>query len=487
MGRYWITLFGCLFSFLGYNRDLYWDSPSMAAYDQCLRLQIDSAQHYLQIASKADPENLMPVMLQGYLEFLEVYVSEDPRQFEHFAAKQQLRIRELGMGERENPYSLFAQAESHLHLTLLSLRFQDLIGTIKQLKCSYKLHHKNNKRFPDFLPSKKSVAVLDIILGSIPDQYKLGMSLLNLQGDLEHGVSTLDSLSKLSSDEFIFHHETVLTLAMLRFHLLRQHEEAIALLNSFMIPRKGYLLDYYITAHITIHSGKVQEAKRILDNRPKSESYISFPYMFFLEGLTSMYLNLPDATENFMLFIDKTQGQTNIKAAWQKVAWIALLSGEDENYQKAMQMVAKEGQANIDADKQALREALSDAPPCPVLLKARILYDGGFYEQALKAIQNGGLCPQEKIYTTEKNYRLGRIYQALDENENALKSYLTAVETGWGINRYFPYNACLQLGHIYREQGFEEEARIYFQRVLESPDHEYKFGLDQKARAALNQ
>lgn len=486
-GRYTITLIGCLFSFLGFGRDIYWDAHCLKAYDHCMKLQIDSGQQSLQLAMQADPENLMPIMLQGYLEFLEVYVTEDPRLFQHFAPKQQQRIRELGMGDRENPYSLFAQAESHLHLTLLNLRFQDLIGAVKQLKRSYKLHHKNNQRFPDFLPSQKSVAVLDIILGSIPEQYQWGMSLLNLKGDLEEGIKKLDSLTNLSEEDFIFKDETILTSAMLKFHLLRQSDEAWTLLIQHGIPRKGYLLDHYIAAHIAIHSGKVEQAMEIINSRPKGEAYIDFTYLAYLKGLAGMYLKVPEAKEDFLFFIEQTQGQSNIKAAWQKIAWMALIQGNEAEYIQAMDKVIKEGQAKIDADKQALMEAESKHPPCPALLDARILYDGGFYEEAISALEKSGDCPSDQVYETEKYYRQGRILQALEDKTAALQAYLAAVESGWGLNRYFPYNACLQLGYLYKEQGFEEEAKIYFQKVLDSPDHEYKFGLDQKARAALNQ
>ncbi len=46
--------------------------------------------------------------------------------------------------------------------------------------------------------------------------------------------------------------------------------------------------------------------------------------------------------------------------------------------------VLKESPGDVGADKDAVREAESGLIYHPVLLKARLLFDGGYYDTALK-------------------------------------------------------------------------------------------------------
>lgn len=122
-----------------------------------------------------------------------------------------------------------------------------------------------------------------------------------------------------------------------------------------------------------------------------------------------------------------------------------------------------------------------------VLLKARLLFDGGYYTKAhdlLKSIK------PTKAFDTLKDkleyiYRLGRVHHKMEDYENAIKLYESTIEIGEKLSYYFAANSALELGNLYESQNDYEKAKIYFEKCLEMKDHEYENSLSQKAKAGL--
>ncbi len=144
------------------------------------------------------------------------------------------------------------------------------------------------------------------------------------------------------------------------------------------------------------------------------------------------------------------------------------------------------GNTETDADKQALKEAESGRWPNEVLLRARLLDDGGYYSRALLVL--AGKHPSsfpDPADQLEYNYRIGRIYDALNRKTEALVAYQEALRLGENRREYYGARAALQIGYIYESRGDKKNALIYFRKVLEMKSHDYKNALDQKAKAGI--
>ncbi|HLP20279.1 MAG TPA: hypothetical protein VK174_08260, partial [Chitinophagales bacterium] len=139
------------------------------------------------------------------------------------------------------------------------------------------------------------------------------------------------------------------------------------------------------------------------------------------------------------------------------------------------------------ADKQALKEATAGIMPNISLLRARLLFDGGYYERAAtemnKISENGFKTVEEQ---TEYFYRTGRIYDEWNKKDSALALYSKAIEKGKDLPRYFAANSAFETGKIYEQRGNKEKATEFYNLCLSFENHEYKNGLDQKAKAGLN-
>ena len=70
--------------------------------------------------------------------------------------------------------------------------------------------------------------------------------------------------------------------------------------------------------------------------------------------------------------------------------------------------------------------------------------------------------------------------------DSALLYYRRAIDKGKDIPRYFAANSALESAKIYEAKGEKDKAKYYYNLCLSFPNHEYKNGLDQKAKAGLN-
>ena len=149
-------------------------------------------------------------------------------------------------------------------------------------------------------------------------------------------------------------------------------------------------------------------------------------------------------------------------------------------------MVLKRGNTDTDADKEANKNAKSGRWPNPLLLKARVLNDGGYNDQALTLLQTKNI--NEFTDATDKleyTYRTGRIYDDLNKDDAAIKNYLTAISLGISRTEYYASRAALQIGMIYEKQGNKSLAIQYYTKCLEMANHDYKDSIDQKAKSGI--
>jgi tetratricopeptide (TPR) repeat protein len=121
-----------------------------------------------------------------------------------------------------------------------------------------------------------------------------------------------------------------------------------------------------------------------------------------------------------------------------------------------------------------------------LLLKARLLNDGGYHNEAYKLLANKTESSFDKIEEKlEFSYRIARIFDDLGKDEEAIQKYLIAIKIGANRKEYFASRAAYQIGQIYEMRGLKEQAIAYYQKCIEMEDHEFKDSLDQRAKAGI--
>jgi tetratricopeptide (TPR) repeat protein len=156
------------------------------------------------------------------------------------------------------------------------------------------------------------------------------------------------------------------------------------------------------------------------------------------------------------------------------------------------------GEPYLDADRQALSEAQDTLPLNIVLLKARLLFDGGYYRKAMEQLEvpdkltvSGGRdsLPQilllNKRDSVECRYRLARIFDRLGDLDSAVLNYKQVLAGDPGSGWYFAPNAALHLGMIHEAAGYTERALAYYRECLRINKSAYKKSIDYKARQGV--
>jgi hypothetical protein len=471
----------------GFSQSFDFNENCRKAYHKVFNLELNEAESLLNDESIVNPDNRAVYLLADYIDFFRIYIREDEALYFELLSNKKTRLKQLASGDKSSPYYLYAQAEVLIHWAIVRLKFEEYLGAFSNVKKAWQLLQKNKRKFPSFVGNNKSIGVLHAIIGAIPNEYKWGVELLGFEGDIDQGIGELEDLLE-NSDEatYIFRPEAEVLLAFLQLHIALNKYKAWEIVNNENFLTDAGLLKYFVKASIAMHTGKNDVAVDVLLNRPKGDQYESFYFLDYLTGLTKLRRLDSDADQYIDLFIHRFKGKNYIKEAWQKLAWYALLNGDMDLYQSRMQKVKKEGYALIEPDKAALSEAKTGIIPNQILLRSRLLFDGGYYYRALELLQGFSINDFNSLHDQlEFTYRAGRLFMALNDFEQARGYFYATIKNDRESHFYFPSAASLQLGLIFEKEMDVERARFYFKKCLSYKGNPYQSGLESQAKAGL--
>jgi hypothetical protein len=166
---------------------------------------------------------------------------------------------------------------------------------------------------------------------------------------------------------------------------------------------------------------------------------------------------------------------------------MAFLEGATEKRLNYFEKVKSEGSAVIDEDKMVLKDAKKQHTTHYGLLSTRLLYDGGYYQAALKELQSVKGLKEYSGFSDEYWYRLARIQSKLDYDTNEIIAYYQeAFEFGKASSNYFAPMSALQIAFIYEKKKEYANAKIYFEKCLSLSNFDYERGIHQKAKSGLS-
>ncbi len=467
------------------------------AYDLLFALRLDEGLALLEAERRANPGNRMPWFLANYADFFICYIGEDADEFQRREGFKEQRLDELGEGQRSSPWYRYTEAEVQLQWALARLKHEQYLKAFREIRRAYKLLEENRQLHPDFKPTYKSLGLLHAIIGAIPDRYQWGVRIVGLDGDMAQGMAELDALLEWARAEgdYGFEQEALVYRALMALYLENDPEAAWGTVSAERLKLEGHLLNHFVAASVAMRTGRNDEAVAFLEAAPRGPAYADFAYLDFMLGLAKLRRLDPDADGALNRFLLTFPGRNYVKECHQKLAWHALVQQpEPQNrsaYGERIAQALTAGTEVIDDDKQAQAEAEAFAEqgtvPNRTLLRARLLFDGGYYKRALQELEGKSIDDfnslNEKV---EFTYRAGRIYHEANLPEKALPYYEATLGRGYDLPRYFAANAALHIGYIQEAAGQRAEAEASFRTAMRLKDHPYASSIQSKARAGLN-
>ncbi len=489
MKIYVLIFFTLLLNVFGYSQGYFEETPAIkAAYNEIVNLKLETAQISLEKIKVEEPNNLMVLHLENYIDFFTVFINEEKNEFKRLEKNKGKRIKQIkNHGDKTSPYYLFVQAEIELQWALVRAKFNQRFKAASESYNAYVLLTENQQKFPNFIANKKSLSAIHVLVESIPGFVR---SLLDIKGSIALGTKEITEVIEYSeNNEFLYRDEAIAIYTYILFYQNNRKKDAWEYVSQSELDPSKSLLACFLISTMATKVGENDHAIEVLKNRPRGKDYAEFRYLDFMLGKAKLNRLDVDADQHFNDFLNNFKGQHYIKEAYQKLAWYNLVVKDISHvdYQRNMNFVLKKGEELIDGDKQALKEAKRQIVPDPILLKARLLYDGGYLKRAERLLlDNAQVFLQENEKRLEYNYRLGRISQDLGQSDNAIKCYRQVIEQGERNDLYFACNAALQIGLIFEKSENFEKAKSYFKKCLTMSPSDYKNSLHQKAKSGLN-
>ncbi len=465
-----------------------WNDRTQSIYESITSLRIPEARKWIAADRKNNHNNLSYPLLESYADFYQLFLNEHNEEYHQLYPHFKNRIELFENGPQNSPYYLYSLGLAHLHKSLVAIRFDKNWEAALDFRKAY-LHFKENKRkYPKFTPNDVYLGILTTVMGTIPKGYQWMANVLGLSGKISDGnamvLRYLNSRDELSERA---RNEALLVYPFLIMNFEGNKEKTFDFIRQNNYDFKNNQMHAYMATNLYLNHQQSAKALSIVNELNDSDAYLKLPFWQLEIGYANLNeLKLDKAHKAFAEFIASFKGNFYIKDAYERLSWIAYLQGDMRKANAYRGSVLKYGNQITDADKQAYQNAKSGHWPNPILLKARLLSDGGYPSQALYSLAGKTSIdfPSESE-KTEFAYRLGRIYDLMGQDEQAIKFYTSAIEKGANLSDYFAARAALQIGLIYEQKNIFTKAIQYFNTCLEMKNHTFKNSLDQKAKSGI--
>lgn len=455
------------------------------AYQHFMAMKVAQGRNLLSQELTSNPKNMLPLVLINYEDFISLVFNENPDEYKKRKPLKLKRLEILENADRASPYYLFSKALLYFQWSMIQIKYSDYWNAAWDFRKSYLLFKENQKKFPGFVYNNIFIGAQETVISTIPKGYRWISNILGLKGDMKTGLNTLQQA--LNSKEAAFKEEAYLYTIYLKNYIQNDIEGANLLITTNKLDTKNNQLFCFMAANLALNNKKAAITESLLLNRTKSPAYIPFPMLEYELGDALIRRLDVEAISHFQQFITTSKSNFYLKDACLNIAYAYYLQGNMNMANQYKEKIKSVGKTESDADKQAQKFAESGVFPDKDLLKARLLNDGGYNDQALKILQSKTITqfkqPSERL---EYVYRFGRVYDDLNQDDKAVEYYLQTIALGEHSTEYFAARAALQTACIYEQKGRKNEALLYFNKVLDMDDHEFKNSIDQRAKSGIN-
>lgn len=477
------------FSFCASSQKVFdFNATCIQSFQETTKLKIKPGKILAQKAIQLNQDNLIPILIESYADFYTLFLNENPAEYDLLYPLFQERLNSIEEGPRSSPFYLFSLAMIRLHRASVSVKFGNTWDAAWDFRKAYVLLKDNKKKFPGFSPNDLMYGALETVIGTVPKGYKWLANILGMKGSISEGMKKVNQYTN-SNDPWakLFFNQAAFIYPYLLFFIENKKEEALQFIQQKKLDIVNNHLHAYMASNLALNNKQIELSKSIIQNRNKSEEYLKMSVWDFQMGYAKLYhLDYQEAKNHFELYTQNFKGKFYIKDAYQKISWINYLQGNLKAAEDARKQVLKKGSTQSDADKQALKDAKNNYWPNLLLLKARLLNDGGYHTESFKLLAGKSEDDFDKIEDKlEFAYRSARIYDDLGRTDDAIRNYLIAIKIGINRKEYFAARAALQIAQIYEQRGQTKLAIVYYQKCLDMEDHEYKDSLDQKAKSGI--
>jgi hypothetical protein len=432
-----------------------------------LDLRLIDARLLIGEEKKLHPENGYTIYLEHYAESIELIISEDEKIYEKLINSYEDRMDRMDDLDDGSPDNRWLQAEMLFHTGLAQVRFGTRISGVSKLLGSYRKIKNHREKYPQFWQNQKLTGAFNIILDYIPPFMRWATDMFGFTGNAELGLYQLQHYGEYAGNVPGLAEEAVI-YNYLGYKLSWKEQAGFEFVGRRYEKMSDITLIKYLYANSASFTYRNDLAIQVLDEINEADLQVQFYSLNYLKGRCKLNHLEEDASIYLEKYLNQFPGSDYKKDVCNRLSLFYLLHGDDQKYQEFSEKIPVIGSDLRDRDQEAMLEYKSGIEPHVGLLKARLLCDGGYFEEAgavMKSIDPVQLT--EKVFQLEYHYRLGRILQLNGHPDEAVPQLTIAYNEGRSTPFTFATRSALYLGKLYEERKDYRSAYEWYGRCVE--------------------
>jgi hypothetical protein len=251
--------------------------------------------------------------------------------------------------------------------------------------------------------------------------------------------------------------------------------------------KKGPLQTYLFVKHAN-RSGHYNESYKALQFASQHQFTNRFNLLNLQIG--NMYLNrMNDSCSRYLnQFAELQKNNRDVAYALLKLAWWNFMSQNPAQTEGYCHVITTQVFPETPDNQQAIYEITLRENWESLLIKARLLFDGGNYTACrdLLLAEQDKVGKLNKLQQTEFAYRMARACDKTGQWEFAIKFYHITMNSGLENQLYYPSYSAYYLGMIYLQQNNKPFADRYFRICIQMKSPIYEESIHRKASNQMN-
>lgn len=443
------------------------------AMQAILDLKFKDARFLIAEEKKLNPDNGYIIYLEHYAEAIELLITEDPGLYQRMIDSLDARLEKMESLDDGSPDFKWLEAEMYFHAGLAQVKFGTRVSGAAKIFSSYRKIRNHRQEYPQFWQNQKLTGMYNIIFDYIPGFMRWAAGMFGLAGNSELGMYQILQYCEASKSTPGLAEEAILITA-LGYKLVQQDKEGLQFLQQQDDKMLKNTLVKFLYASAATYTYRNDLALELLGEIHQAEFQVPFYSLDYITGRCKLNHLEPDADIYLRKYLETYPGLDYKKDICNRLSYFYLLRGNMAKFNEYRTMIESVGQDLRDRDQEAIIESRSGIVPHTGLLKARLLCDGGYFEEALKEmdkVDNSSL--EQTVYWLEYYYRLGRINQLSGRTEQAIGFLTLSYDSGKSLSFTFATRAAFSLGKIYEEKEDYTNAVLWYERctAVFSPSH----------------
>lgn len=463
----------------------------LSAQQSVYQLKLDQAQTLLTLAHKTNSQNVAVDYLMVVKSMLTYITNESTQTYIEFDSIKNAALNRVSACTPLDGYRDFLLEEIYFYSSVVNGKRGNTISAANDVRKCYNLGTRVIKDFPNFHAAKKTIGLLNSGFGSLPNNYQKLVQIFGYESSMANGIRHLNEFiyAKNSRPEWtLMKKEAKFYVASIYLYLKNDKTKAWNLVDTLTQDYTTNPLHSFARVNFADKCSRNDEIIRVIKNTPSASPYGKIPFLQFMLGKAKLNRLDRDADQYLLQYLTDYDGKNYVKSCYQKLSWHALIAGDEKSYTKYINLIKTKGNTSLEEDDQAYKYAQNGLKPDTTLLKTRLLFDGGYYKEALGVIRPKKVANFTTIlFKTEYFYRKGRVYDALDKSELAEAFYLEAMREGENLPQYYASYAALYLAELHERLMNIPEAKTYFNKSMTfNANKEYKKSIEHRAKNGLD-